>query len=205
MEDFRDVTGTRGNAPSDCHHLLYERLIEEVERLTNALARSSPAELTTLRSDCLALRLHVERMFRRHQVVHPESEPEFSVALWWLSEQGNFDDLILLRRLKDRPMLNPDQRRLLDLTENITAHRSFRSEESSQHNVRETLRGYESLIWCIFTVCAGTLGLSLVLLSATWLRFALAFSSGVVAYECIIVIRRIKTKLSAPSRQAGSQ
>jgi hypothetical protein len=51
-------------------------------------------------------------------------------------------------------------------------------------------------VWLILLTCVAGLVLALVFLSGTWLGFGLAFGSGILAYECVIVLKRIRAASS---------
>lgn len=70
----------------------------------------------------------------------------------------------------------------------------YRGSEGTTAGTRD-----KAIAWTIFSVCVLTFVLALLFLSGTDLGFALAFGSGLVAYECVLVIRRIAARTAADS------
>jgi hypothetical protein len=63
-------------------------------------------------------------------------------------------------------------------------------------HVNTNTKRYLSITWVVLIACLAGITLSFSLLSDTWLGFALAFGCGIVAYECIFVIRKLRASLS---------
>ncbi len=65
----------------------------------------------------------------------------------------------------------------------------------AETRVRLEMKRNRILLYSILVLCAAGVLLASLFYSGTWFGFALAFGGGIVAMECVLVIRRIRARL----------
>lgn len=187
-----DSAGSGSLTPSDLENRMHEELIVQVNRLTNNLIKAAGPGSDSLRGDCLELRRQAEKTVRHYQIVHPEWDSEFGAALYWIHEQGDSSDLIALLQAKTRGDVTEDQMKLLEWTIATISQRTSQL---------RTLRKHARFVRGMFVLCVLALAVSLINLSHTWFGFALAFGSGTLAYECLLILSKIKIRAVPSDRE----
>jgi hypothetical protein len=163
-----------------------------IDSMTNDLAEA----VGELRPDFVTLRIEAERVLRRYELAHPQSESEFRGALNWMSNHGNAEDL---ERVKDSrstalQLSKRTLQRLDEVVESISDRTGIREdarEEADCVGVIKVTTG--EICWLVAVPLLGFFAVTSIVGLLFWpgtrLGFGLSVGSGLLAYEAYQLLR----------------